>query len=90
MSDASANGVASFRDRIRVYQVNRCQFAREQLLPHVGKWAAFSADGKRIIASSESLANLESCLKAQGMDPQEVLFEQIHNDDENSIEADLM
>ena len=88
MSDNSGNGAANFRDRIRLYKDNRSRFLREQLVPYVGQWVAFSSDGSQIVASSEDLADLEANLRAKGTDPQEVLFEQIREDG-NSIGADF-
>jgi hypothetical protein len=88
MSDYSGNSGANFRDRIRLYKDNRSRFLREQLIPYVGRWVAFSSDGSQIVASSEDLADLEANLRAKGTDPQEVLFEQIC-DDKNSIGADF-
>jgi hypothetical protein len=87
MSDSIQNGTGDFRDRIRLFQQNRKGFPREQLLPFVGKWVAFSTDGTRIIARDTDLASLEISLRAQGMDPQPVLFEHIL-DDSNTIDVD--
>jgi hypothetical protein len=78
VDDHYCNVEGGFRERIRLYQHNRAQFLPEGLLPFVGKWVAFSTDGKQIVASHEKLAGLESELQAMGVNPQEVLFEQIY------------
>jgi hypothetical protein len=77
MSGSIGNGAAAFPARVRLYRENRSRFRPEQLLPYAGQWVAFSADGKQIVASDEAFANLEAKLSALGMDPQDVLFEQI-------------
>ena len=77
MSTATAVTASDFAARIRAYQQKRRLFAPERLLPYAGQWVAFSADGARIVAADAVLAELEAKLAAQGIDPQEVLFEQV-------------
>jgi hypothetical protein len=53
----------------------------EELLKHRGRWVAFSPDGRRIVASSANLAELDALVQAAGEDPEKVLFEQIPDGD---------
>jgi hypothetical protein len=52
-------------------------FPIEELLKHRGQWVAFSPDGKRIVASSVSLPELDRLVRAAGESPEEVLLEQV-------------
>lgn len=53
----------------------------DELLKHRGRWVAFSPDGRRIVASSANLRELDALIQAAGEDPEEVLFEQIPDGD---------
>jgi Family of unknown function (DUF5678) len=66
----------------QLYQDNRVSFPIEELRNHDGRWVAFSADGKRIVASAETLDEVERQLVAAGEDPEEVGFERIVLDDD--------
>ena len=59
------------------YQTNRARFPRIELEQYRGSWVAFSADGRRVIASGETLARLEELIVAAGEDPQQVVLERI-------------
>jgi hypothetical protein len=53
------------------------EFPLEELSKHRGHWVAFSADGRRLIASGRTLAILEAQVRAAGEDPEEVLLERV-------------
>lgn len=59
------------------YRKNRSRFSAQELSKHRGQWVAFSADGRRIIAGSSDLAQLDSLVLAAGEDPQRVALEKI-------------
>ena len=63
------------------YLKNRARFSPKELLKFDGQWVAFSKDGRRIIATSEDLAALDSLVVATGEDPENVAFERIEMDD---------
>ena len=54
---------------------NRAEFPRAELTKYQGKWVAFSADGRQIVAAAEALEQLEAELARMGEDAQEVVFE---------------
>ena len=54
---------------------------RDAYAKYRGKWIAMSADGNRIVVSADDLDSLEDQLAAAGVDPQQVIFDQIENDD---------
>jgi Family of unknown function (DUF5678) len=66
----------------QLYQDNRDSFPIDELRKHDGRWVAFSADGRRIVASAETLDEVERQLVASGEDPEEVGFERIALDDD--------
>jgi hypothetical protein len=88
MATFPTDQATDFRERVRNYELNRGSIPRELLLPFLGKWVAISLDGKRVVASADRLADLEGILRAQEMDPQEVFFEKIA-DNENAIDIDF-
>ena len=59
------------------YGTNRARFPRLELEQYRGSWVAFSDDGRRIVASGETIQRLEEQLAAAGQDPQQVVFERI-------------
>jgi hypothetical protein len=77
MQIPTTTSATGFPARVRVYQENRKKIRPEQLLPFAGQWIAFSGDGKQIVASDETLKNLDAKLLALGLDPQEAWFEQV-------------
>jgi hypothetical protein len=56
-------------------------FPWEDLSKHRGCWVAFSPDGRRLIASSISLAKLDARVRAAGENPEEVLLERVPDGD---------
>ncbi len=53
------------------------EFTWEELSKHRGNWVAFSADGRRLVASTTTLAALEVLVRTAGENPEEVLLEWI-------------
>jgi Family of unknown function (DUF5678) len=72
------------------YEENRAKFTAEELRQFEGQWVAFCRDGSRIIASAETLRDLEERLTATGQDPQEVAFERIEFEDSLLGGAELL
>ena len=62
----------------------------EELRQYDGKWVAFSADGTRIIAAAQNLAELDKLVIAAGEDPESVGFERIELDDSSLGGAELL
>jgi hypothetical protein len=61
----------------KTYRENRSRFSVEELRRYDGQWAAFSPDGRQIVASDSSLTGLLEALQAAGTDPQTVVLERI-------------
>jgi hypothetical protein len=55
------------------YHENRCNAPPEQLLPYAGKYVAWSPDGTRILASGETMEEVEARLIAAGIPPSQVV-----------------
>lgn len=70
---------------VQTFQANRAKFSWEELRPYDGQWVGFSADGSRIVASAEDLADLDARIRAAGEDPQEVWLERIEFRQESEI-----
>ena len=70
---------------LQAYRHNRAQFPEEELRHYDGRWVAFSADGKRIVASAVNLEELETQLLAAGENPEDVGVERIVLDDESLL-----
>ena len=62
---------------IQEYRDNRPHFTEEELRPFDGQWAAFSGDGRRLIAASSELRELPELVKQAGEDPEAVWYERI-------------
>jgi hypothetical protein len=69
----------------QIFRSHRAQFSREELAKYRGQWVAFSADGRRILASGETLECLEQKLAAQGSSPQEVVLEGIPGPEDDTF-----
>src|SRR5262249_46083524 len=65
------------------YRTNRSRFPRIELEPYRGSWVAFSGDGRRIVASGETLQRLEEQIAATGQDPQQVVLERVPGPDDD-------
>jgi len=66
---------------VQSYRDQRQRISPDELARHLGKWAAFSRDGSRIVASCETLEQLENKLIAAGDNPQELVYEFIGADE---------
>ncbi len=55
------------------YEENRSKFPLEELAKYAGKHVAFSPDGTRILASGESMEEVEEKLVAAGINPSQVV-----------------
>lgn len=66
---------------IAMPQVVPDSIPRDQLSAYRGCWVAFSGDGCRLIASANTLTNLEEKLRKAGEDLEEVLLDWISNGD---------
>lgn len=55
------------------YDENRSKFPLEELAKYAGKHIAFSLDGTRILASGDSIEEVEEQLIAAGINPSQVV-----------------
>jgi len=62
---------------MKTYRQNRERFPASDLKRYDGMWVAFSADGRRIVASGERIAQVSEGVSAAGEDLQEVVLERI-------------
>ncbi len=74
----------------QTFRGNRARFSIEELLQYDGKWVAFSADGSRIVASAETLTELDERIVAAGENPEQVGLERIEFDDCSLGGADVL
>lgn len=58
-------------------EASQADFPLEELQKHRGRWVAFSADGRRLVASAVTLTDVEAQLRVAGENPEEVLLERI-------------
>ena len=63
------------------YRENRAAFPPAELAKYQGRWVAFSPDGRRVLASSADLNDLDALLLAAGQDPEQVALERIEAED---------
>lgn len=61
----------------REYLENRQKFAPERLLPYAGKHIAWSWDGKQIVTSADSLAELFAKVEAMGVNTERVICDYV-------------
>ncbi len=61
----------------KTYRQNRARFPAEDLRRYDGQWVAFSADGRRVVASGESVGQLSDRVVAAREDMQDVVLERI-------------
>jgi hypothetical protein len=59
------------------FDVNRNRFPPEQLIPFEGQHVAWSLDGTSILASGEDMEMVEKKLLANGINPNQVVFDYI-------------
>jgi hypothetical protein len=55
------------------FHENRAKFPPEQLLPFAGKYLAWNPEGTRILASGETMDEVEEKLLAVGIHPSQVV-----------------
>ena len=67
------------------YRRNRSQFPKAELAKHQGAWVAFSADGRRIVASALTIAQLEDRVAALREDPQRIVLEWIAGPEDETL-----
>ena len=67
------------------YRNNRARFPQAELAKYHGMWVAFSADGCRIVASAETVAQLEEQLAAGHPNPPQVVLEWLSGSDEDRL-----
>src|SRR5262245_36145847 len=60
---------------VAAYREQRQRIPAAELAKHTGKWAAFSRDGRRVVASAKDLQKLEKKLVDAGEDPQTFVYE---------------
>lgn len=72
---------ADRHERMRAYLANRPNFPAEEWLRHVGRQIAMSWDGKAILASDPTFEGLMQRLEEQGIDPNEVSFGYVPEED---------
>jgi hypothetical protein len=61
----------------RIYIENRRRFRPEDLRPYAGQWVAWSADGSRIVAHHEDLAEAVRLVEATGLQRDDVVFDHL-------------
>lgn len=74
----------------KTYQQTRSELTLEALSQYDGKWVAFSADGKRIIAAADSLVGVDKAVIAAGEDAEQVGYERISLTDSSLGGAELL
>ena len=69
----------------RDFRTNRAAFPKVELDSHQGQWVAFNAEGNRILARGNDIAQVEERLLAQGENPNEVALERIPSPEDDSL-----
>jgi hypothetical protein len=69
----------------RDFRTNRGAFPQAELERYQGQWVAFNAEGNRILAWGEDIAQVEAQLLAQGDNPNEVALERIPSAEDDSL-----
>jgi hypothetical protein len=67
---------------LRFHAENRQRFPVEQLVPHYGKFVAWSPDGTRIVASGNEREEVWKKLEDAGLDPSQFVNDFIDSPDE--------
>jgi hypothetical protein len=75
---------------LQEYRENRARIPLAELQKYDGRWVAFSSDGRRIIAGSESLDRLDGLVIEAGEDPEHVALEWIELNDHELGGAGLL
>jgi hypothetical protein len=61
----------------RTFLENRAGFPVEALIPYAGHWIAWSPDGTKIVAHSQTPVDLDDRIRAAGEDPARCVVEGI-------------
>jgi hypothetical protein len=69
------------------YRTNRALFPRAELAKYQGAWVAFSADGCCIVASGETVEQLEEQILTLGKDPQRVVREWVAGPEDDTLQG---
>jgi hypothetical protein len=75
---------------VQSYRQARQKIPLDEMAKHRGKWAAFSHDGARVVASAKSLERLEKKLLAGNEDPRQVVYEFVDEDETMAGGAELL
>jgi len=67
------------------YRTNRARFPQAEAARYRGLWVAFRADGCRIVASGETVEQLEERLAALGEEGQQVVLEWLAGPEDDSL-----
>jgi hypothetical protein len=67
------------------YRANRARFPGAELVKYQGTWVAFSADGRRVVGSGDSLDRLEEELATMGEEAQGVVLEWVAGPGDDSL-----
>ena len=62
---------------MKTYRQNRERFPASDLIRYDGQWVAFSADGRQIVASGDSIGQVSELVGAARLDLDEVVLERI-------------
>jgi len=69
---------------MKTYRQNRERFPASDLKRYDGQWVAFSADGRRIVASGESIGQVSERVGAAREDLDDVVLERIEIETDDS------
>ena len=72
------------------YETNRARFTLDELREYAGQWVAFSLDGRRIIASAETLTALEGQLATMCVNAEQTALERIELTDSSIGGAEML
>ncbi|GEM_PF-5591013 len=75
MATASSRKRPARKYSVASYREQRQRIPAAELAKHSGKWAAFSRDGRRVVASAKDLQQLAKKLVAAGENPQKFVYE---------------
>jgi len=69
----NTNGPRTDSREVPEYHQNRCRFPLEELARYRGLYVAFSLDGSQILASGETMEEVETKLLAANIHPRDVV-----------------
>jgi len=62
---------------MKTYRQNRERFPASDLIRYDGQWVAFSADGRQIVASGDSIGEVSERIATARLDLDDVVLERI-------------